>query len=83
MRNGWGVRRIVGNGRVTGIELKKCTRVFNDGGQFSPVYDETRCETVHADQIIVAIGQMSDAEFLNHTGLETVRGGFKVDLQPA
>jgi len=79
IRNGWGVQRITGNGAVTGIELKKCTRVFTEDGRFSPAYDESQCQSIKADQIIVAIGQMSDAEFLHQTGIETQRGGFKAD----
>jgi hypothetical protein len=29
INNGWGPRRILGNGAVEGIELKRCTRVSN------------------------------------------------------
>lgn len=79
IRNGWGVQRITGNGAVTGIELKKCTRVFTEDGRFSPSYDDQQRESISADQIIVAIGQMSDAAFLERTGLEIEGGGFKTD----
>ena len=60
IRNGWGPQRILGNGSVTGIELKRCTRVFDDQKRFSPAFDEKDLTTVEADQIIVAIGQMVD-----------------------
>ncbi len=36
INNGWGPNRIVGDGAVTGIELKECTRVFDENGRFSP-----------------------------------------------
>ena len=54
----WGPRRfMVENGRVTGLELKSVTCVFDETGRFSPAYDETCLETLEADTIIVAIGQ--------------------------
>ncbi len=79
IRNGWGPRRILGDGTVTGIELKKCTRVFDEDGRFNPAYDENDRVSIDTDQIIVAIGQMSDSEFLEHTGAQTERGSFKAD----
>ncbi len=36
IRNGWGPKRITGNGSVTGIEFKRCTRVFDDQKRFRP-----------------------------------------------
>jgi heterodisulfide reductase subunit A-like polyferredoxin len=79
IRNGWGPRRILGSDTVIGIELKKCTRVFDEQGRFSPVYDESESVTVDADRIILAIGQMSDSEFLEHIEARTERGSFKAD----
>lgn len=77
--NGWGPRRILGNDSVEGIELKRCTSVFDEEGQFNPTYNENDRTTLKADQIIVAIGQMLDAEFIKHAGTETERGCFKAD----
>ncbi|MFC2008155.1 FAD-dependent oxidoreductase [Chloroflexota bacterium] len=77
--NGWGPRRILGNDSVEGIELKRCTRVFDEEGRFSPAYDENDLTALKADQIIVAIGQVLDEQFIKHTGAETERGGFKAD----
>ena len=57
IHNGWGPNRIIGDGAVTGIELKECTRVFDENGRFSPAYNENNLKTIDADQIIVAIGQ--------------------------
>ena len=79
IRNSWGPKRILANGKVTGIELKRCTRVFDDDGRFSPVYDENELITVNADQIFIAIGQAVEPEFLEHAGLEAARGCFKAD----
>ncbi len=79
IRNGWGPKRIMGNGSVTGIELKRCTRVFDDKKRFNPAFDENDLTTIAADQIIVAIGQMTDEQLVGHIGAETERGCFKTD----
>jgi heterodisulfide reductase subunit A-like polyferredoxin len=77
--NGWGPLRILGNGSVTGIELRKCTRVFDENKRFSPVYDEQQRISIDADQIITAIGQTSDDEFVKHIGVATQGRYFKAD----
>jgi heterodisulfide reductase subunit A-like polyferredoxin len=77
--NGWGPKQILGSEKATGLELKRCTQVFDDQGRFDPIYDENYTTEVEADQIFLAIGQTSDGKFLNHMGLETERGGFKAD----
>jgi heterodisulfide reductase subunit A-like polyferredoxin len=79
IRNGWGPKQILGNGSVTGIELKQCLSVFDENGKFNPSYDDNKTEIINADQIIVAIGQMVDGEFVKHVGVKTERGCFKVD----
>jgi len=77
--NGWGPRRILGNGEATGIELKRCISVFDSEGRFSPAYDEKTLTTVQADRVIIAIGQSLDKQFISSAGVETERGCFKVD----
>jgi heterodisulfide reductase subunit A-like polyferredoxin len=79
IRNGWGPKRILGNGSATGIELKRCTRVFDDQKRFSPAFDENVLTTIDADQIIVAIGQMVDELTVSHIDVQTERGCFKAD----
>ncbi|MEJ2739575.1 MAG: FAD-dependent oxidoreductase [Dehalococcoidia bacterium] len=80
VRNGWGPRRILGNGAVDSIELKRCTSVFDNEGRFQPTYDETELTTLKTDQVIVAIGQALDQQLVKNTGLETERGCFKADM---
>jgi NADPH-dependent glutamate synthase beta subunit-like oxidoreductase len=59
----WGPDRIMGNdGKVVGLELVRCTSVFDDEGNFCPYFDDTR-KTVEADQVILAIGQASETAF--------------------
>jgi len=59
----WGPDKITGNdGKVSGLELVRCTSVFDDQGNFCPFFDETK-KTVEADQVILAIGQASETAF--------------------
>jgi len=59
INNSWGPKRILSeNGRVTGVEFKKCVSVFDDDKRFNPVYDENNTITVDADSVLIAIGQV-------------------------
>jgi NADPH-dependent glutamate synthase beta subunit-like oxidoreductase len=59
----WGPAKILGNaGKVTGIELVRCTSVFDEKGNFCPFFDETK-KTLEIDQVILAIGQSSETAF--------------------
>jgi len=54
----WGPHRILyTEGRVTGVEFKKCVRVFDELKRFSPIYDETELITVEADHVLISVGQ--------------------------
>lgn len=58
LHNGYGPKAILSeNGRVTGIELKKCLSVFDENGRFAPVFDESDTITIAADHIILSVGQ--------------------------
>jgi NADPH-dependent glutamate synthase beta subunit-like oxidoreductase len=59
----WGPARIIGSdGRVSGLELVRCTSVFDAQGNFCPYFDDTK-QTIAADQVILAIGQASETAF--------------------
>jgi NADPH-dependent glutamate synthase beta subunit-like oxidoreductase len=61
INNGWGPKRIVvENGKVTGVEFKKCVSVFDSDKKFSPKYDENEVITVPADFVLLSIGQSID-----------------------
>jgi NADPH-dependent glutamate synthase beta subunit-like oxidoreductase len=54
----WGPKAILQkDGKVTGIEFKKCTSVFDPDGRFKPTFDENTTKTVEATAILVSIGQ--------------------------
>ncbi len=62
----WGPKNIFGaNNHVTGIELKRCTSVFDEQKRFNPSYDESVTTTIDCDTVILAIGQTTDLKFLN------------------
>lgn len=77
----WGPKKILSQeGSVTGVDLVRCTSVFDDQGNFCPFFDDTT-KTVGADQIVLAIGQASETEFckdfcfLDDEGVLPVKNG--------
>ena len=63
--NGHGLSRILDdNGKVIGLETKRCVSVFDENGRFNPVYDEDDKQIIDADTIILATGQRVDLSFL-------------------
>jgi len=79
--NAWGPGRIIEtDGKVAGMELVRCTAVYDSDGRFSPVFDADVTKVVDADQIILAIGQKSDLSFIDPgLALNTDRGLITVD----
>ncbi|GFN23608.1 FAD-dependent oxidoreductase [Thermanaeromonas sp. C210] len=68
------------DGRVSGVELMECTRVFDEEGRFNPQYNPAATEVLPADTVIVAIGQAADLSFLGEdSGVRVDRGLIAVD----
>jgi formate dehydrogenase (NADP+) beta subunit len=59
-----GPHRFLGGGRLSAVELKRVTSVFDESGRFAPSYDETDLVTLEADACVLAIGQKPDLSFL-------------------
>jgi NADPH-dependent glutamate synthase beta subunit-like oxidoreductase len=58
INNSWGPKRILQeNGRVVGIEFKKCLSVFDNNGRFSPVFDENETKIVKTNHVLISVGQ--------------------------
>lgn len=59
--NGWGPKEVIKDefGCVKEVVFKKCKSVFDSDHRFNPEYDEEDCITVHADNLLMAIGQAS------------------------
>jgi len=56
----WGPRKIIDDhGKVSRVELVRCTSVFDENDNFCPTFANIT-ETVAADQVILAIGQATD-----------------------
>jgi len=64
----WGPGRILEEGgTITGVELVRCTSVFDEQGNFRPTFANLR-ETVKTEQVILAIGQASDLSRIDLKG---------------
>ena len=58
---GWGPKEVLEeNGHVSGVVFKKCTRVFDAQGGFSPEYDENDTVTIPCRHVIFSVGQAID-----------------------
>ncbi len=51
------------NGRLSGMELVRCTAVFNSEGKFSPTFNNADKTVVEAEQVILAIGQKPELSY--------------------
>jgi len=64
--NSWGPSRfLIENGRANKLKFKRCDSVFDEQGNFSPIYDDSQIKELEADNVIIAIGQTADHELLN------------------
>jgi len=80
--NSWGPKRIVTeNGRVVGVEFKKCISVFDENKRFNPKFDENETKIVKADNVLLSIGQaMEWGGLLENSKMELNRNNtIKVD----
>lgn len=61
INNSWGPKRILHeNGRVIGVEFKKCISVFDENGRFSPKFDENDTKIVKRNNVLISVGQGID-----------------------
>lgn len=60
--NSWGPVRILGdeNGKVTGVEFRRCVSVYNEEGRFAPVFDDGETIVIPCSNVFAAIGQSID-----------------------
>jgi NADPH-dependent glutamate synthase beta subunit-like oxidoreductase len=60
----WGPHKVLkSRGKVVGMELHRCTSVYDKSGRFAPTYDENVKTTVGADVIVMAVGYAADLKF--------------------
>ncbi len=61
IHNGWGPKRILTrDGRVSGVEFKRCIATLDAKGRFSPLYDESDTQVIPADFVLLSVGQSID-----------------------
>jgi len=79
-----GPKQFVGqNGKVTGLEVIRCTSVFDAQRRFSPTFAPGTETIIPCDTVILAIGQASDLSFLSPSdGIEATRQrNLKIDTE--
>lgn len=55
---GWGPKEVLEeDGKVAGVVFKKCIRVQDEQGRFSPEYDEEQTVTIPCKHVIFSVGQ--------------------------
>ncbi len=76
LRHRLGPKAIVGNGRVSGLEVLDVASVFDPDGRFNPKLIDRTEQVIPCDSVIIAIGQAPDLSWLQpEEGIETGRGG--------
>jgi NADPH-dependent glutamate synthase beta subunit-like oxidoreductase len=62
----WGPDRIIAQGgKIQVMELVRCVSVFDAEGCFHPTFNKHEKQVVEADQVILAIGQSAELEYIN------------------
>jgi NADPH-dependent glutamate synthase beta subunit-like oxidoreductase/NAD-dependent dihydropyrimidine dehydrogenase PreA subunit len=82
VNNSWGPTKIITeNGKVTGVEFKRCLAVFDAEGRFNPQFDEVDKKIVKCDYVLLSVGQTFNyGNLLEGEGVEiTNRNTIKVD----
>lgn len=73
---------IVKNGKIQGLRVWKCTRVFDEEGRFSPQFDQSQETVFEAEQVFFSVGQAPDYTYLPEGLKEKMtieRGKIKAD----
>ena len=81
VNNSYGPKEIKVNekGEVCAVVFKRCTRVLDEEGKFSPLYDENDTVEVKADKLIFAVGQaIVWGDLLKDTGVTFYRGNYPI-----
>lgn len=70
-------------GQFFGVVFKRCTRVFDEEGRFSPEFDETDLLTLQGDCLLLSVGQRVSFDFIDseRDGIRLSERGF-IDVDP-
>lgn len=62
---GWGPESIkIEDGKLKGLQVKKCLSVFDETGRFNPKFDEENRKFFPADMVVESIGQGADISYI-------------------
>lgn len=80
INNSYGPKQIlVKDGKVCGVEFRKCVSVFDTDGKFAPLYDDNDTITVEADYVLLSVGQSIDwGKLLDGSKVQIGRGNTAV-----
>ena len=59
-----------GHGAAIGVLFRRCTRVYDERRQFSPIFDDAIRQTVPCDTVLLAVGQAPNLTFLEDGGAD-------------
>ena len=63
---GWGLSKVVEkDGKIIGLEIKRCISPWDEYGNFNPQYDENDRKVLTGENILMATGQGVDLSFLD------------------
>lgn len=84
--NGWGPVEILrdAKGAVTGVEFRKCHRVYDEQRRFAPLFEDSVRITIPCDTVLLAAGQTPNLSFIRgwEDQLQLVKPGFlHVDME--
>ncbi|HEX8961973.1 MAG TPA: FAD-dependent oxidoreductase, partial [Rhodocyclaceae bacterium] len=71
IQNGWGPLQAAADGQMT---FQHCPQVFDENRRFAPRFDASRTLALHADHVLLAVGQTLDDHYLEDAQLEVQRG---------
>jgi NADPH-dependent glutamate synthase beta subunit-like oxidoreductase/ferredoxin len=80
---GRGLKRVLGDGSVRGIETVECTSLFDEEGRFAPTFADGSELAMAADTLILAVGQTADLSFLAPADGVAVSGRGTIEVDPA
>jgi len=63
------------DGTLTGIEFKDCSSIFDAEGRFAPSFVDGSEKIWDTDEVILAIGQMANTDFLNGEDIDQAAPG--------
>lgn len=82
INNSWGPTKIITeNGKVTGVEFKRCLSIWDDKGNFNPLFNDADTKIVSCDYVLLSVGQTFNyGTLLEGEGVELApRGTIKID----